>query len=289
MTGLLFILLSAVTSVIIAHFLKVTESRSLNTIRVLTINYFVATTTALLYVFRGGYPEGNFEILFQPFLLSVGVGSFFIANFFIYSKSVFSNGVGISIAAMRISLIIPVLLSTLWYLEILKPFQWAGIFLVFITLFLLLPNKKSIIKTDQSLSKGWLLILLFLGSGICDASLKYYEMEYSQWISKELFMGMVFMTAFLIGMIYIIWRKSWKFTKEEIYVGIAIGVPNLLSSLFLISALELMNGAVVYSAVNVLTVLGGTLLGVVYWKDQFSTMQWTGIFLTVAAIILLVI
>tara|TARA_R100001143_G_scaffold63603_2_gene73688 strand:- start:23089 stop:23958 length:870 start_codon:yes stop_codon:yes gene_type:complete len=289
MLGQLFIVLSAVTSVTIAHFLKVTESRSLNTIRVLTVNYFVATAAALLYASIIGSTKIDFEILFQPLLLSVGVGALFIANFFIYSKSVFHNGVGISIAAMRISLIIPVLLSTFWYLEILTSDQWIGILLVFVTLFLLLPNKKSLIRTDQSLNKGWLLLLLFLGTGFGDASLKYYEMEYSQWITKEFFMGMVFMTAFLIGMIYILWKKSWQFTREEIFVGIAIGVPNLLTSVFLISALELMNGAIVYSSVNVLTVLGGTLLGVIYWKDRFSNMQWTGIFLTVLALVLLVI
>ena len=289
MVGFLFIVLSAVTSVTIAHFLKVTESRQLNTIRVLTVNYFVATTAACLYAFAKGYPGVNFEILFQPFLLSIGVGVLFIANFFIYSKSVFYNGVGISIAMMRISLIIPVLLSTLWYLEVLTTHQWTGILLVFITLFLLLPNKKSFIKTDQSISNGWLLLLLFLGTGIGDASLKYYEMEYSQTISKELFMGMVFMTSFWIGTIYLIYKRSLKFTKEEISIGFAIGVPNLLTSIFLISALERMNGAIVYSSVNVLTVLGGTLIGVFIWRDKFSTTQWFGIILTLVAIVLLVL
>lgn len=289
MTGLLFIVFSAVTSVIIAHFLKITENRSLNTVRVLTVNYFVATSAALLYSLKSGIPELNSEVLYQPFLLSVGVGVIFIANFFIYSKSVHYNGVGISIASMRISLIIPVLLSTLWYLEILTIYQWSGILLVFVILFLLLPNKGEFIKTDQLLNKGWLLLLLFIGTGIGDASLKYYEMEYSRLITKDLFMGMVFMTSFWIGLIYVLWKRSWRFTKEEITVGIAIGIPNLLASIFLISALEIMDGAVVYSSVNVLTVLGGTLLGVLYWKDQFSMRQWIGIFLTLGAIILLVI
>lgn len=289
MTGLIFIVLSAANSVIIAHFLKVTETQSLNTVRVLTINYFVATSAALIYSINRDLPTSEIDVLFQPFLLSVGVGIIFIANFFIYSKSVHHNGVGISIATMRISLIIPVLLSTLWYLEVLTIHQWLGILLVFVTLFLLLPSKEIYIKTDQMFNKGWLLILLFLGTGIGDASLKYYEMEFSQIVSKELFMGTVFMTAFLIGMIYILWKKSWKFTKKEILVGIAIGIPNLLTSIFLISALEIMNGAVVYSSVNVLTVLGGTLLGVLLWKDHFSNKQWAGILLTLGAIILLVI
>lgn len=289
MTGLLFILFSAVTSVIIAHFLKITESRSLNTVRVLTINYFVATSIALLYTFNSGLTSPNLKILSQPLLLSVGVGIIFIANFFIYSKSVHHNGVGISIAAMRISLIIPVMFSTIWYLEILTIYQWFGVLLVFMTLFLLLPDKREFIKTDQYLKKGWLLILLFLGTGIGDASLKYYEVEYSHLISKEFFMGMVFMTAFSIGMFYILMKKSYTFNRCEVLVGTVIGVSNLLTSIFLISALELTNGAVVYSSVNVLTVFGGTLLGVLYWKDRFSNRQWFGIFLTIAALALLVI
>lgn len=287
MTGWLFISLSAATSVLIAHFLKVTESRSLNTVRVLTINYLVAASAALLFALGRGFPESDIEQLTQPILLSMGVGFVFIANFFIYSKSVYHNGVGISIASMRISLIIPVLLSTIWYLELLSIHQWVGVLLVFVTLFSLLPSRKSLLK--ESMNAGWLLLLLFVGTGLGDASLKFYEMEYSHIISKELFMGGVFTTSFWIGVIYITWRKSWNFTKKEILLGIAIGIPNLLTSIFLISALELMNGAIVYSSVNVLTVLGGTILGVIRWKDRFTTLQWAGLLLTLVSITLLVL
>ncbi|MEX0945334.1 MAG: hypothetical protein WDZ38_06615, partial [Balneolaceae bacterium] len=63
----------------------------------------------------------------------------------------------------------------------------------------------------------------------------------------------------------------------------------LFTSIFLISALEIMNGAVVYSSVNVLTVMGGTLLGVIRWKDRFTNAQWVGIFLTLFSIVLLIL
>ncbi|MEX0647527.1 MAG: hypothetical protein WEA56_10310 [Balneolaceae bacterium] len=286
MGGWAFIILCSATSVLIAHFLKVVESKGLSTVRVLTINYAVAATTAFFLSggFSSGYPADGFPG--GAYILAVITGFFFIANFFIYSKSVFYNGVGISIAAMRISLIIPVLLSTAWYYDLLSTEQWLGVLLVFLTLFLLLPDKWKMLK--EPFSAAWLLVLLFLGTGIGDATLKIYEVEFSRLIAKELFMCFVFLVSFLIGLTVLFVQNKWKFTRKEIFLGIAVGIPNLYTTIFLIEALERMNGAVVYSGVNILTVLGGTLLGLMRWGDRLTRVQWGGIFLTVVAILLLI-
>lgn len=285
MAGWIYIVLCAISSVLIAHFFKVAEKRNLNTVRVITVNYLIAFPSAfLLYGVQHRTDVLSGELLL-PVLLATLVGVVFIFNFFIYSKSVNLNGVGISIAAMRISLIIPVLLSTLWYLELLTLNQWIGLILVFLVLYLLLPNKKSLFR--GSFEAGWLLPILFLFTGIGEASLKIYESEYSQIFSKGEFMGMVFLTAFLVGVGTVLYKKKWHFKKIEFLIGTCIGIPNMLAAVFLIEALERMNGAVVFSLVNVLTVIGGTFVGVVFWEDRFTKMQWLGIFLTIVSILLL--
>jgi multidrug transporter EmrE-like cation transporter len=287
MWGWLFIFLSSFCSVLIVHFLKITEHKELNTIRVLTVNYFIATVTAYLISLRHTeLPDYSGHSMLLPVLVSVVVGVIFIINFFIYSKSVYHNGVGISVAAMRISLIIPVLLSILFYLEMLELHQWMGILLVFLTLFLLLPDKRKMWQEPFSVS--WLLVLLFILTGIGDASLKIYEAEFSGIMVKEHFMGLVFLSAFFTGGIFLAIKKDWKITKTEIMLGFLVGIPNLLASIFLIEALERMNGAVVYSSVNVLTVLGGTLLGICMWRDSFTIIQWIGLSLAVIAILMLI-
>ncbi|TVR33904.1 MAG: hypothetical protein EA390_03545 [Balneolaceae bacterium] len=286
MIGWVYIVLCAATSVLIAHLLKVIEFKNFDTIRVLTINYLVAFTVAFGTSGLNSFTELQIADISAPLFLAAFTGFFFIANFFIYSKSVFHNGVGISIAAMRISLLIPVLLSTLWYLEYLDFWQWIGVSLVFLTLFLLLPNKRKMLR--EPFSAAWLLLLLFLGTGIGDASLKVYEADFSGLLSKQQFMGFVFLTAFLLGVLAIAVRNRWAFTKGELFLGIAIGIPNLYTSIFLIEALERMSGGVVYSSVNVLTVLGGTILGVMKWGDRLTKVQWTGIFLTLISILLLI-
>ncbi len=285
MTGWIFILLSAVCSVLIAHLLKLAEHKKLNTVRVLTVNYVVAASVA--YFSRGDTSGLSFSLseAYPALLLALVVGFIFIANFFIYSKSVDYNGVGISVASMRISLIIPVLLSTLWYLELLTAAQWFGVTTVFVALFLLLPNKRKMLK--EPLSAAWLLVLLFLGTGFGDASLKIYEVEFSGILNKQQFMGWVFLSAMIVGFIVLIARKNWQFKKLDFLFGAAIGVPNLYSAIFLIEALERLNGAIVYSSINILIVLGATLLGVVRWNDKLTKLQWGGIAFTLVAILLL--
>lgn len=285
MAGWIYIVLCTISSILIAHFFKVTEQQKLSTLRVITVNYLIAFPAAFI-LYEGHERMHIFSAdLIYPVLLAMLVGIVFIYNFFVYSKSVDQNGVGISIAAMRISLIVPVLLSTFWYLELLSWGQWVGLILVFIVLYLLLPNKKSLL--DEPTNSGWMLPVLFILTGIGDASLKIYEREFSVLLSKGEFMGVVFLTAFLVGITTVAFKREWGFTKREFLIGACIGVPNLLAATFLIGALERMNGAVVFSAVNVLTVLGGTLVGVMFWKDRFTRLQWSGILLTIISILLL--
>ncbi len=286
MSGWVYIGLCAACSVAIAHFLKTTEFKKLSTIRVLTVNYVVAALIAFLTPTGGADIDFSFVDAFPALMLAVGVGIIFITNFFIYSKSVSKNGMGISVAAMRISLLIPVLLSTMWYLELLEIRQWIGVVTVFLALFLLLPNKRKMMR--EPLSAAWLLVLLFIGTGLGDGSLKIFEVEFLSILTKEQFMGTVFLSSMVVGFIVILISGKYTFTKQELMMGVLVGIPNLYSAIFLIEALERMNGAIVYSTVNILTVLGATLLGMIRWGDKLTVVQWTGIVATIISILLLV-
>ena len=285
MTGWLFIVLSSSCSVLIAHLLKVTEFKKLSTTKVLTVNYIVASLVAFLSPVSGARLDFSVAAAWPALVLAVFVGFIFIANFFIYSKSVSKNGVGISVAAMRMSLLIPVLLSTFWYMELMSTRQWIGFITVCVALFLLLPNKRTMIREPKS--AAWLLVLLFLGTGLGDGSLKIFEVDYSSYLTKEQFMGTVFLSATVVGFGAVFFSGDLKFSKQEIGTGILVGIPNLYSAIFLIKALEIMNGAIAYSVVNILTVLGATVLGMIRWGDIVTTAQWAGIAATLFSILLL--
>lgn len=282
----LYLVLSSACSLAIAHMLKITEVKGVRTLNTLTVNYLVAFMVA--FGFGLDEAKGNMPAEFHYLLIfCVLVGAFFIGNFLVYGKSVHTNGVGVTIAAMRLSLLIPVVISILLYGEHLNFVKIAGIALVLGALLLLIPRTSGL--RIGKVNASWLLLITFLLSGFADASLKIYQERFSTNIGELTFMGLVFVGAFVIGLIACIYREGPLITRREILLGIGIGIPNLYSSIFLIYALNGIGGAVAFSIVNTINVLGGTLLGLIIWNDRVSSKQWMGIALATLAIILLVI
>jgi len=282
----LYLLLSAVCSLIIAHLLKLTEVKQARTLNTLTVNYLIAFIVA----FGVGAGDANGSGLFlinYMFLFCMIIGAFFIGNFVVYGKSVHINGIGVSVSAMRLSLVIPVLISILLYGEKLGYLKALGILMVLGALILLIP-KQTHIKI-KNINASWLLLSTFLLTGFADASLKIYHESFSAQLNEANFMGYVFVAAFLIGLGICLYRKGPLVSRKEMLLGACIGIPNLYSSIFLIDALNGIKGAVAFPIVNTMNVLGGTLLGLLVWKDKVTSRQWLGIFVAVTAILLLVI
>lgn len=280
----LYLVSSAACSVLIAHLLKITEVKKLRTLPTLTMNYLSAGIFAFVFGLDG---EGDLQFLQSPFVLlfCLIVGALFIGNFLMYSKSVHKNGVGVTIAAMRVSLMVPVLVSLYLYRESITMSTALGIILVIGALLLLVPNKQA--QKIGKMNAAWLLIFIFLVTGFADASLKVYQEDFSLKFNELQFMSMVFGGAFFIGLAAMILRDNAFFTWKEAGMGCLIGIPNLYSAVFLIYALSGIDGAIAYPLVNTLIVVAGAVLGRWFWKDNITTLQWTGIGIAVIAIILL--
>lgn len=279
--GFLYLVLSVVCSLIIVHLLKVVKYRQARMLPVLTINYLVATVVASVSSLDSTTVS---SLPIWLILLTGTAGSLFILNFIVYGSSVNRNGVGVSVTAMRLSLVIPVLVSIIGYREQISFLIITGLIGVFLALFLL-----SRVRNHKK-EKNWkpvLLIVLFLGTGFSDAALKIFRENGAGFINQDLFMAGVFGTAFLIGIIGVILRRQYRIKRNEIGLGIMIGIPNLYSSIFMIMALKYIGGAIAFSIVNILIVAGGTILGYVYWKDQITKRQFWGIMLGMVSIVLM--
>ena len=279
-----FLGLSIACSLVIAALLKFAESRGMRTMYILVINYLFATVTA--------FSTGNMSELSTPGLLPwlimaaiLGVG--FIGNFFMLSKSIDKNGIGISLAMMRLSLVIPIVLAALVYGEVVKPLHAVGIVVAIMSLILLI-NPWS--DGRKAVPAGlWLLGGVFLVSGMNDFGVKIFETDVSGMISENVFMGLVFLVALVSGVVFLIAKEGnprigWK----EAGLGLAVGIPNLYSTVFLIRALAHMDVSVAFSVANISIVLGGAVMGMVFWNDKLKPVQFAGMVLAFAALIILV-
>lgn len=280
--GFLYLILSVLCSLIIVHLLKVVKYRQARMLPVLTVNYWVATVIASVS------SSGSAITLALPIrliLLTGTAGALFILNFIVYGSSVNRNGVGVSVTAMRLSLVIPVLVSIIGYRERINFLIITGLIGVFTALFLLSRVRNQKKETEW---KPILLIALFLGTGFSDAALKIFRENGVGFMNPDLFMAGVFGTAFLIGITGVILRRQYRIKLNEIGFGVMIGIPNLYSSIFMIMALKYIGGAIAFSIVNILIVAGGTILGYVYWKDRITKRQFRGIMIGMVSIVLMI-
>lgn len=281
----LYIAISALLSILIAHVLKLTENRKMRTLHVLTLNYVYA-----LIILPFLLPEG--VPLIPPidafFLFSsIFNGITFITNFFVYSKSVNVNGVGISVVSMRMSLVIPVVFSIVHYQEPFHAGVVLGLLMVLtgLTLMILKPN----VPLMQSIHDAKMLLAMFLMSGSADILIKIYERIGNPALHDAHFVGGIYVVALASGLIYLAIKRELNFTKDELLTGAWIGVPNLLTFVFMLKAIAVLPATVAFSMSHISVVLGGTLLGRFYWKDHLFRTQWLGILIALASILVLIL
>lgn len=282
--GFFYIALSVACSLAIAHFLKLSKDKSLRLTPVLIINYLIASIIS--FAISGNELIQSDSIAPIVLIFSFVLGAIFIANLFVYSTSLDRIGMGISIAAMRMSLVIPIGISLFVYDEAIESLKYVGILLVFLALYLMIP------KTDSSkkiaIKSSIFPLLLFLMTGFADTSLKIFERELSSNLPEYGFLGLIFSSSFIIGSVYLLIKKDFSFSKKEVFYGILVGIANLYSSFFLLLALQEMKGALVFSITNISNVVLGAVIGFLVWKDELTILQKVGILLATFSIILLI-
>lgn len=283
--GLLFIFLAVLCSLLLAHLLKTIEHARLSRIRVLTVNYFIACSTAVLHSYIASPPLQLSNISPEILGIAFWLGVMFIVTFFIFSKSIDVNGVGVSVTAMRISLVLPVTAGIMMFNETAEYQKIAGITLILLSLVVLIPLKKA--GRFRINSDSLLLLMIFIITGTNDVLLKVFEQNFTVIISETWFAAILFFVSFLSGAVYIAATKQYKLSPKEITYGIGIGVINLYSTIFLLYALRHLEASVVFPAINISVVVGGTIVGIYAWKDKLNYKQWLGLLLACIGLILI--
>ncbi|MCD6246417.1 hypothetical protein J7J58_05915 [candidate division WOR-3 bacterium] len=271
---MVYLIFSILSSVTIALLVKRNENADLNRLKVLFYNYITISSVLLLInVIRHSL---FFDL--HLFVLSIIVGFLFAMNFFVYMRLINSADISLPTLAMRLSLVIPVTLSVFLYGESLSMTRGVGIALAICSIFMMYnpaEKRKDIL----------LIFLLFLFAGISDFSMKYFEMNFPLKFELSFIMFLFSWAAVFSALFSLIYKR--KSGISEVYNGIILAIPNLLSSFFLILALKQVDATVVFPVVNisiiVLSALGSKLL----FKELFSKQKIISFAFGIIAIIVL--
>ena len=276
---MIFLLLAILSSAMVSIVMRISSDKISANLSMLAVNYLLCSVLGAAYAgFQIWLPEAS------GFSLTLGLGVLsgilYLAGFAMLQLNVRKNGVVLSSIFMKLGLLVPIVLSLLFFNEIPTAAQIVG-FCIAIGAIIVINVKKD--SSAGGFSIG-LIVLLLLG-GSCDAMSKVYEVFGAAELSEQ-FLFYTFAVAFLLCAALVI-KKREKPGLRELFYGILIGMPNFFSAKFLLVALTRLPAVVVYPSFSVGTLLVVTLTGVAVFREKLSKLQGIAIAAIVAALILL--
>jgi drug/metabolite transporter (DMT)-like permease len=282
----MYLVFSILASTLIFIVFKLFQRFKIDTTQAIVVNYFIACIVGLIAY---DSPISISEITNSKwFLGAVFLGVLFISIFIVMAITVQKNGVSVASVASKMSVVIPVIFGIYVYNESTGLQKLIGILLALAAVYLASIKAGSKINFKKNLLFP---ILLFLGSGVIDTSIKYLETTYVPENGIPIFSATIFGCAALIGVLTLIaklFKGEFKFQPKSLLGGITLGVINYSSIYFLLKALdhETFESSTLFTVNNVGIVMLSTLTGLVLFGEKLSAKNWIGIVLAIVSIIL---
>jgi drug/metabolite transporter (DMT)-like permease len=278
---MVFLFLTIICSTSLALILKHGSVKKSNIILLINGNYLTAAVFALGFVIY----KGGFHFSLYASLFAIGLGVLFAETFIIYSKAISFAGTALATVSARLSILIPVLFSIIFYDEKPNLQMLIGFLLVLVTLYFFYLSLKNQGNKSESTKKYFYLFLLLIGIGAVDLSMKIFERSFPL-IEKGTFVFLIFFFAFLYTLIRIRFDKI-NFDKETYKIGLFLGFPNVLTIHFLLLALSSLPAIIVFPIQNIGVIVLTAIAAYLFWKEKINLYGRIAIAVGIAAILLL--
>ena len=199
------------------------------------------------------------------------------------------NGIAATSVAVKMSMAVSMLGMIFIYNEELSFMKLVGIIFALMGVFLIASSGS---KNKRS-NAAYLLIILFVGSGLLDLNLNFAQNNVLQHISSSIFTAFGFAAAGIIGiLIYIlqIFRgKAKDIEAKNLIAGFLLGIPNYYSIYFLLESYQTLSwqDSTILAVVNVSVVLLSVITGFIVFKEALSKKKLIGILAALISIVIL--
>lgn len=283
---MIYLLLSVVFSTSLFVIFKYFEIFKVDTLKAIVVNYIVAFSIGFLTTDS----TISFGDLFQQDWIygAVALGLMFVSIFFVMALTAQRNGVSVVSVAGKMSVVIPILFGIFLYNESVVFLKIVGILIALVAVYLASVKEE---KTENNNASIVFPIILFLGSGAIDTTLKYVEVNFVPQNDVAIFSGSLFGFAAFFGLIILLFKalkKRTSFGLKNVIAGVILGVPNYYSIFFLIKALQVkgFDSSTLFTINNIGIVVVSTLVGLFLFKEQFSLKNKIGVVLAIVGIVL---
>ncbi len=283
---MIYILLSVFFNTLLFIILKLFSQFNINIIQALVVNYLVAF---LMGVLMSDTSFKLSEIIQKPWWFgSLFLGFLFISVFYITALTAQKNGLSVATVASKMSVIIPIAVGFILFDDSMGFLKIIGILLALVAVYFTSKKEGGNSEVKSNLT---LPILVFLGAGIIDATLKILEHYYLPVSEIPLFSSHTFLIAFGLGILiigFLTWKHHQKIEGKNILAGIILGIPNYFALYYVIKMLSsgVFESSTIFTINNVAIVLLSSLTGFLFFQEKINKRNGFGILLAILALLL---
>lgn len=276
---MLYLLLAILTTSMISVIMRFSTGQVKNNATMLAMNYLVCMILAALHT--------GLDRLFPlvpdlPKTLGIGAvnGFMYLLGFVLMRRNTQLNGVVLTSIFMKLSLMIPILLSIFLFGETPTVFQLVGFAVAIASIVLINSDNSSPVMNSRTA----LIVLLLLGGG-GDTMSKIFEQVGNSAYSEN-FLLYTFISATILAIALAVFKKE-RPCKKDLLFGVLIGIPNFFCARFLLMSLTQLPGVLVFPTLCVGSILVVTLAGLLIFKERLGKRQWIAMGAILGALVLL--
>jgi len=272
---------------------KLYERFKVDILQAIVVNYIVAFITSMIaYKIQVGFDDLSVSNIVEMdwFYYTFGLGILFIVVFILIARTTQTNGLSVASVATKMSVIIPIIFGLIYYKESLGVLKFIGILFALMAVYFVSVKSKDGLKLNK---RDLILpLLVLLGSGIIDTSIKFLEEAYVAENDISIFSATIFFSAAVLGILLLIYNSfngKIKIELKNIIGGIALGIPNYFSIFLLVKALrsDILESSGIFAVNNVSIVTLSTIAGIILFKEKLLPKNWLGIALAILSIVLI--
>lgn len=282
---MILILISIILSGSLIICFKVYEKFEVNNSNAISINYLFASGSGIIMGFDTFSSTNVFLADWFPYTLLFGL--MFISTFNLVAYGVKTSGLMVVSIAQKMSLIIPLAFSIIYYDESSGILKITGILLALIAIYF--SSKKA--KEDAA-PISWKILLIpvfiFIGSGLVDISIKVSQEYFGAQAPFSVILACIFGSAGVIGLVQKIIQRS-KIQLKDFIGGMCLGLLNFFSTYFLMKALssDALESSFVFAINNIGIILFNSMIAAAVFREQITKTNTYGIILALVSIFII--
>jgi len=257
------------------------QGRDRNLWAVGAINYVFAALFHLVRAVAAGSPAPTAP----TWAIGVLGGIAYVGSYAVLVPTMQLRGVSITTAILRLSVIIPILVSMLVWGERPDTVQTVGGVMAIVALPLLAYRPSDANEGSMSKRDRWVAVIVFVGNGLCMLAIRGFR-QVDLPGQESWFLAILFGTAAIVACLGW-WRNRSGSRLLDVGHGVLLGICNAVGNLALVQALQHYDSVLVFPFQAAVGMVFTAIFARIAWRERITRTESVGMVTALIAVILI--